>query len=370
MGTFGGHLWITAEKQGRIKPGRGPYFTRRVYPSRTPRRRRDALADGTPRRKVDSWERLASGIVLPPDPHGATGTPPGHRLGPAGWSAEDPGTLTWDILTRLRAHWLSTPDSVGAGWCAIAAHGMPYWADSEPVLLLSERRRRNRTSTGTATHRQLTEGTPTVTIDPYFPHLEVVDAGTAAAQCVATIWAGKKSWWVPDVPGLDDREVRTIQFIDASYQCTHLDADDIRSRARNIVDRRTLDGFLELCDVGAQSPMETITRLVLRNELPAGHGWTSQVTISLDSGRVRNQPMPGDNVTTPDLACTSLKVAVYYDGNHHTGEEQKLRDFRLYQRLKSLGWEAVRIDKELLRDRADMLDQIRAAINAARRNAV
>ncbi len=333
MGTFGGHLWINAEKQGRIKPGRGPYFTRRVYPSRTPRRRRDALADGSPRRKVDSWERLASGIVLPPDPHGATGTPPGHRLGPAGWSAEDPGALTWDILTRLRAHWLSTPDSVGAGWCAIAAHGMPYWADSEPVLLLSERRRRNRTSTGTATHRQLTEGTPTVTIDLYFPHLEVVDAGTAVAQCVATIWAGKKSWWVPDVPELDDREVRTIQFIDASYQCTHLDADD-------------------------------------RDELPAGHGWTSQVTISLDSGRVRNRSMPGDNVTTADLACTSLKVAVYYDGTHHTGEEQKLRDFRLYQRLKSLGWEAVRIDKELLRDRADMLDQIRAAVNAARRNAI
>ncbi|HIW92450.1 MAG TPA: endonuclease domain-containing protein [Candidatus Corynebacterium avicola] len=369
MGTFGGHLWINAERQGRIRPGRGPYFTRRVYPSRAPRRRRDLLADGTPRRKVDSWERLASGIVLPPAPRGASSLPPGHRLGPGGWSAEDPGRLAWDILTRLRAHWLSTPDSVGAGWCAIAAHGMPYWADSEPVLLLSERRRRNRTGAGTATHRQLADGTRTVAIDPLFPSLEVVDAGTAVAQCVATIRAGKKTWWVPEVPGLDDREVRAIQFIDAAYQCTHLDTDSIRSRARNIVDRRTLDGLLGLCDLGAQSPMETITRLVLRDELPAGHSWTSQVTISLDNGTVRRQSAPGDNVTTPDLACTSLRVAVYYDGNHHSSEEQKLRDFRLYQRLKSLGWEAVRIDKELLRDRREMLEQVGYAIQVARRNA-
>lgn len=294
----------------------------------------------------------------------------GHRLGPDGWTSCEPGPYRWDILTRLRCHWLLARDCVGAGWCAAAAHGLPYWADNGPVVLLSPRLRRNPTTPGGPVFRRLRDDLPTVNVDPRFPGLRVVDAPTAAAQCLATILAGKKTWWAPVVPGLTDVEVRATQFIDAFYQCTLVTADDILAGARFIVDRRRLKKLLALCDDGAQSPMETVMRLIVRDEIPAHCSWTSQVIISLEDGEVLDEDearhVRGKR-TTPDLACQELRVALYYDGRHHTGEEQRETDFRLYQKLKTLGWEAVRINKDLIRDRDELLGHVRHAVATALR---
>jgi hypothetical protein len=41
--------------------------------------------------------------------------------------------------------------------------------------------------------------------------------------------------------------------------------------------------------------------------------------------------------TTPDLACTGLRVALYYDGQHHDGDDQTDTDFRLFQQIKDPG---------------------------------
>lgn len=367
MGNFGGYLWTSAEREGRIKPGPGPYFTRRVYPSRTPRLRRDVLADGVPRRTAAKWESPNRSILLPPAVQSATSLPEGHRLGPDGWSGDAPSPYQWDILTRLRAHWLLAQDCVGAGWCALASHGLPYWADSERVVLLSRTLRHNSTTPYGATFRELTPNTPTVAVDPAFPDLRVVDVATAAAQCLATIHAGKKTWWVPTVPDMMDREVRSVQLIDALYQCSYLTAVGLEEAAHHIVDRNRVERLLTCCDTGAQSPMETIMRLIVRDELPTGHDWTSQVTISLDNGTVVDGQSFHTNRTTPDLACTTLKVALFYDGRHHRTESQMETDFRLYQRLKVLGWEAVRINKDLLRDLDEMLEQVRYAIRLGQR---
>jgi hypothetical protein len=358
MGIFGGPAWTDAEDSGRIRPGRGPLFTRRVYPFRAPALRRDALRDGVPRRTVDRADRPVRGVVLPPedDYDGPA------RLGPDGWCSEDPGPYLWDIITRLRACWLLAPAAVGGAWCAAAAHGLPHWADSEQVLLHSGRMRRNPTGPGTPVYRPLPKHARTVCVDPLFPELKVVDAATAAAQCLATILSGKKQWWVPTVPGLTDREVRAVQFIDAYYQCTHLTDTDILAGARNIVDRVRLAALLELCDQGAESPMETVLRLVVRDELPAGHAWTSQVTVSLADGVVVDGATFRGKRTTPDLACPALKVALYYDGAHHEDQEQTETDFRMFQALKKIGWEAVRINRDLLNDRAELLEHIRGAI--------
>lgn len=370
MGTqFGGYHWNKAEKDGRIRPGRGPLFTRRVYPSRAPRLRKDALSSGVPRRTADRWEAPVRSVLLPP----AGPTPAwmtGHRLGPDGWTGCDLEPYRWDILTRLRCHWLLAQDCVGSGWCAAAAHGLPYWADSESVVLLSRRLRRNPTTPGGPVFRRLRDSLPTVNIDPRFPDLRVVDAPTAAAQCVATILAGKKTWWAPVVPGFTDVEVRAIQFIDAFYQCTLVTGDDVLAGARHIVDRRRVKRLLELSDEGAQSPMETILRLIVRDELPSSCSWTSQATISLEDGEVLDEYEARHfrgKKTTPDLVCRELQVALYYDGRHHTNAEQQDTDFRLYQKLKTLGWEAVRINKDLIRDRDELLEHVRHAVATALR---
>ena len=360
MGTFGGKLWDRAVRDGRIRPGRGPLFTRRVYPSRTPVLRQEAL-QRAPRRTVDRAERAARGVILPPpaDHEGPD------RLGPLGWHSGDTGIYRHDIVTRLRIHWLCAPDCVGGGWRALASHGVPYWADSEKVLLLSRTSRRNSTDPYGPVYRTLPPGTPTVCVDPEFPGLRVVDAATAVAQCLATIRGGKKTWWVPEVPVLGHREVRSVQLLDAVHQCTELTDGELLAGARHIVDKDWMTGLLELSDHGAQSPMETVLRLIARDELPAEYTWTSQVTVSLSDGAVVTAEYRGRR-TTPDLACPELRVALYYDGAHHGGAGQTETDFRLYQELRKLGWETVRVNKGLLADRAELTAHVRGAVERAR----
>ncbi|AHW65640.1 hypothetical protein CGLY_16020 [Corynebacterium glyciniphilum AJ 3170] len=348
MGAFGGYHWNQAARNGRIRPGRGPYFARRVFPTRIPLLRTTALARGTPRSVVDSWEKLVRRVVLPPLPENVDTS---SRLGPCG-HGDDPSPYLWDIVTRTRALWLLTSDAVVGGWSAAGLHGLPHWADNEKVVLLSTRTRRNNTGSNGAVFRALKDGTPTVTPDPEFAEMRAVTAATAAAQCLAMILTGKKTWYVHDVPGMEDRHVRAIQFIDAMYQCTHLTAELILDGARGIVCRRTLKRLLTLTDYGAQSPMETVLRLVVRDELPDGYRWTSQVRIDLGNGRS----------TVPDLACPELGIALYYDGRHHDEPGQTDTDFMLFQKLKNAGWEALRVNRKLLADLEELMEQLQGAI--------
>lgn len=157
-----------------------------------------------------------------------------------------------------------------------------------------------------------------------------------------------------------DREVRAVQLIDAFYQCTHVTARQILVAARGTVSRRVLKRVLALCDQGTQSPMETVLRLLVRDTLAdvAGdHVWSSQVTVVLGTWYRKR--------TTPDLACVELKVALYYDGRHHDEDDQNDTDFRLFQQLKDLGWEVVRVNRDLLSDLEELMKQVDAAIARA-----
>lgn len=361
MGTFGGFQWDHAADTGRIRPGRGPYFTRRVFPTRLPVLRKEALADGVPRRVLDQWLIIIRGVLLPEPDNDRT-----DRLGPLGHHG-DPGPHHYDIITRARALWLLARDAVVCGWAAAAFHGLVYWADCETVGFYSSHTRRARRGLRHGHVRTPTADLVTCRPDPAFPQLRVVDAATAAAECLATIRKGTKSWWVPEVPGLDPWEVQSVQFIDAFRQCTELSAQEIIDGGRRRVKRSVLEKLVALSDDGAQSPMETVLRLIVRDMLPTGHMWTSQVTIPRKPRK--GAPTGEVRTTTPDLACTSLKVALYYDGAHHDGAEQTDTDFRLFQELIALGWEPIRVNKELLADRETMLEQIASAITRANRRA-
>lgn len=356
MGKYGGELWDAAERDGRIKPGRGPNFTKRVLPDLAPLLRKDALDQGIPRSAVDRSDRPTRGVLIPPE----EGGPFPERLGPCGWSSEDPGEFQWDIVTRGRAHWLLARDAVAIGWLAAAMHGLPHWADSEPVVFFSTHTRRSARSRFGAKFRTPPADLVTVRPDPLFPELRSVDAATAAVQCLSSVMRGKKTWWIPSVPGMGDREVRAVQLIDAFYQCTHVTARQILVAARGTVSRRVVKRVLALCDQGAQSPMETVLRLLVRDTLAdvAGdHVWSSQVTVVLGTWYRKR--------TTPDLACVELKVALYYDGRHHDEDDQNDTDFRLFQQLKDLGWEVVRVNRDLLSDLEELMKQVDAAIARA-----
>ena len=362
MGINGGSLWDDAAADGRIRPGRGPYFTRRVLPVRLPVARAGLVAAGV-RRSVlaRDYATLTRGvlILLACDADDGTASLPD--------TGGEPGRYRYDIITRSRAFEVTRPGGVRGYWAAAAHLGLVYWADSSAVVIHRGRNKRGSlTDDGPVSYpvfRPLPTGAGTVTPDPAFPDLQVVDAATCAVQCLTTVLTGKKTWWVPVVPGLASVTVRAVQFLDAFFQCTWLTPQDVAVAARNHIDRRQVADILALTDpgFGAQSPMETALRLIVREELPARHLWTSQVHVSLTDGSVQ---AGGSAVrcAVPDLACPELKVALFYDGGHHDAAAQVDTDFDMVQSLRDVGWEVVRVNKTLLKKRSVMLKQLRAAI--------
>ena len=100
-------------------------------------------------------------------------------------------------------------------------------------------------------------------------------------------------------------------------------------------------------------------RRYARDVLPEGHTWKYQVTVLLDpDGR------PWKHLIA-DLACPELKVAFFYDGTYHRTEERHSLDFHQVQRLRALGWEAVRVDAALMATVGRMMEDMQDAVSRA-----
>jgi hypothetical protein len=353
--------WLAqAERDGRVPAGRGLEHSRRVYPRPLPVKRTGLMARGYSRTRIDrGFLTLTKGVLLAV---GREDIPDEFVVTP-----EDCDGYPSDIITRARAHWMLNTLTVIGYWGALAYHGLPYWCDRAPVVLLTTKSARGETRSWlakrtptVAAFRTLRPGTPTVHPDPELPGLQVVTAPVAVAQCLKSLLRGTFGWEVPDdVPGMSAREVRAVQLIDAVYQCTYLTDGQIRAGARRLVDRKRLNGLLALSDTGAQSPRETLLRLYARDVLPEGYTWTSQVTVLLDPGG-----KPWKHLIA-DLACEELKVALFYDGTYHRAEERRSIDFTQVQKLRAIGWEGVRIDAALMADVPEMMEQITAAVSRA-----
>lgn len=338
--------WRRAEREGRLHPGNGPEYTRRILPSRPPFLRKAAIAAGRTRHALErKFITVARGVLFRPLPED---TPQQVR-------GDETGGFPADIVTRARAQHLRHPDLVIDGWGALAFLGLLYWADSAPVVLLTDGSGAGSTDCGTAGDRSLKpvyrpwrkdRPRTTCTPDPVFPGLRCVTAPSATAEVLQSIIRRKHRPPVPDIPGLSDIEVRCVQLVDAVLQCTTATLAEIRDACRGVVGRRLLRRVLALVDDGAQSPRETLLRLIIRDALPAGFRWTSQVPVSWGSGRGMS--------TVLDLACKELKIAVYYDGADHHGSERKDRDIDQIQELRDRGWEVLRVDAELFRNRVKL----------------
>lgn len=334
--------------------GRGPTHTWRTMPTVTPVIRAELEASGT----VTDWALrtryipVAPGVVVP-----------GLR------KDHDPtcfGGFGADIVTRARANHLLRPDAVIGGWPALAACGLKQdWADSAPVLLLLGTTHSGRLRTSTAVRtplRPVIRPCPpeleTCTPCPLFPEMKVVVPSVALVQCLWTVLTGRHSWWVHDVPGLTWADVMAVQLIDAVVQCTWVTRGEIRSSAAGVIDRATVVRLLDLADDGAQSPMETTMRLIVRDLLPEPYRWQSQVRVDL----LPDAASGWTPKTLPDLGCPELKIALYYDGGHHTEGTQTEVDFNQFHALRDLGWEVIRFTKEHLRDPKAMRALVTKAI--------
>lgn len=110
--------------------------------------------------------------------------------------------------------------------------------------------------------------------------------------------------------------------------------------------------ILPLVDGGAQSPYETLTRLILvRAGLPRPQ---SQVPVSDGYGFV---------VAHVDMGWPELRVAVEYDGlQHWTDPGQRRRDIERLATLEELGWIVIRVSSDMLRTPAAVVERVRTAL--------
>lgn len=146
-----------------------------------------------------------------------------------------------------------------------------------------------------------------------------------------------------------------VQRMDALINATGLEAAEIE----RVIDvhpgvrglsalRRTLP----LVDGGAQSPYETLTRLILvRAGLPAP---VTQFPVADRHGFV---------VAYIDMGWPEPRVAVEYDGAQHwTDARQRRRDIERLADLEALGWIVIRVSSDMVRTPAAVVARVRDAL--------
>jgi hypothetical protein len=121
---------------------------------------------------------------------------------------------------------------------------------------------------------------------------------------------------------------------------------------------------VELVRVGADSAPETQMRLALvRAGLPEpvlNHVvWGEPVAGESQWG---GEPAP---VLWPDAAYPQWKIAVQYEGAHHSGADQYLRDIRRPDTTARSGWLELRISRlDLVGARPAVVRKVRAALES------
>jgi very-short-patch-repair endonuclease len=149
---------------------------------------------------------------------------------------------------------------------------------------------------------------------------------------------------------------QAVARLDALARATHFKVDDVRvlgERHPRVRGRRQVDLALDLVDAGAESPQETRLRLML-----------------IDDGFPRPQtqiPVLGPNGYPRyylDMGWEDLKVAVEYDGRHHTERPVYTNDIVRLEYVNSLGWIVIRVVAE--HRRVQIVQRVRRAYESRR----
>lgn len=149
-----------------------------------------------------------------------------------------------------------------------------------------------------------------------------------------------------------------VPRIDALMNATDVKAaeiDAVIARHRRVRGLRNLRTALAMVDGGAESPYESMTRmLLLNNGFPRPQ---TQLRV-LDSN--------GFVVARLDLGWRQWQVGVDFEGAHHwTDPEQFTRDIERYALLSELGWLDIRLTSGMLHNTPGrFLDRVAAALLA------
>jgi hypothetical protein len=129
---------------------------------------------------------------------------------------------------------------------------------------------------------------------------------------------------------------------------------DITSRHPGMRGVRTARAALELIRVGADSAPESLMRLALIN---------ANLPEPVLNHVIRNHF--GQPVLWPDAAFLEYRISLQYDGQHHGGAEQHMRDIERQERSLAHGWLEVRISKhDLEGERPAVVHKVRRALQS------
>ncbi|WP_156980333.1 hypothetical protein [Corynebacterium terpenotabidum] len=315
-----------------------------------PRSRRELTSSGVTRATIrDAYSRIERGVFVHNDGLLTETTSSGFarlRRIPA--------------ATLVRAHLLLHPGHISTGFGAASLSGMRYFVDEEVLEFLVSR---GAGCANSADHLLLTRTRAlqairekSLTPDPTFTDHLCTAPGLTLARMLAILdvpdAARAARWPVPDLrevnPAFTRQFIRQVQVSDAFHQCRcalapcapELLTGPPVLRSRILPDRaRTV---LSATNVGAESPPETLLRLVLADLAP---GLRTQIPVFRSNGKL---------LTSADMGWSDQAVYIFYDGEHHQLSEQRDHDSEVLAELQRNGGQVFRVTAGQLKTVAEV----------------
>lgn len=320
-------------------------------PTLTPLTRSELDARGVGRAlRRDRYVRVEPGVYVPVELVREAARPHGRSI---------------DAVTLVRAHARRCPEHVATAFGAGAMYGMRYFCDEEPLEFIAPHGTggtkapdhvRYRASRRLGGYRE-TGRRP----DARLPELVCAAPEVALGHMLATLGerddGRDQRWRVPDLrgirAGLSPTFIRQVQVSDAFHQAVGAQSVGSPARVRGCPPPDA-DVVLAATDVGAESPPETVMRLLLA-DLAAG--CRSQLPVWGSDGSL---------LTVVDLGWEEPKVSVFYDGEHHLSRDQRDHDSRVLAALQKDGGRVFRVTAGMVRG-ADAAAELRASVAEALR---
>ncbi|MDO5668393.1 MAG: hypothetical protein Q4G50_00120 [Corynebacterium sp.] len=264
-----------------------------------------------------------------------------------------------NAATRAVAHLAERPSAVASHFSAAALLGITDFADDADSSLLGPYSRTITSDVQLPTVRRAPVNLPTWTLHLGERQLKVTPPMLTLAHCLRVVLSNEHAWRTPAGMPHAATTVRAVQLIDRFRREFGLAEKEVAEGLRGLVDKRKLGRILALSDGGADSPPETLVRLIARHAVPELE-WQSQVTVLKDGTIGDVDSDPATILTVLDLAAIAERRFVYYDGDHHLDRAQRDKDSHITAQLTAWGWGGIRVTAGMI----DAVHQLNAHLRA------
>lgn len=274
-----------------------------------------------------------------------------------------------DAVQRALAHHRERPGAVIAEWSALALLGLGEFSSGADTTVLCsfDRRLAAHALQPTLRRRRRHHRARILRVAGF--DIAVTDPMQTLAACLRSLKNREHAWDTLATLERGPVTVMSVQLIDRFCNRFGYVPEDVRTGLAGLYSSRELEKLLALSCPGAESPPETVLRLLAEeavSDLPRIN-FGSQVPVYTD-GTVGG---PGERradktlLTIFDRAERGLKVGLMYDGEHHLQRRQRDKDAEITADLTALGWVVLRTSAGMLRRTGDTKRRVRRAVLGA-----